>query len=310
MQWLEESRENPRFLAEYIANLSLHDALLEQEAEVDTDKMLARVNARIDADISIRQRRSRTFRFIGLAAGCVALFVMGIFFGMSRLRAQDAPEAGEMVAQTLKYVCTNKMDRTRSVVLADGTKVYLTPGSSIRYDVAGSPDSRTIRLDGEGYFDVARDSLRPLTVQTGNIAVKVLGTKFSVSSGSDNPNTEVMLESGSVRVLSPEGHNLVNLIPGQAVRYIASEDVLSVSKVSSKAYLAEHFNLVSLVGVTIDEIINSLEASYDVKLSARQPVDRVKKYHFQYLENEPIDDVLTVLEFLSGTRCETINQTN
>jgi hypothetical protein len=94
--------------------------------------------------------------------------------------------------------------------LPDGTKVWLNAASSLTYPISfGWLKERRIELNGEAYFEVAKDKLHPFLVQSKTQTVKVLGTRFNISAYSDDQFTNTTLLEGSVLV------NQVTLKPGQ-----------------------------------------------------------------------------------------------
>ena len=105
---------------------------------------------------------------------------------------------------------------TYRVRLPDGSVIWLNSASSITY----SPNllikgKRTVKLTGEGFFDVAKDAVHPFVVQTGNQEVEVLGTHFNINSYQDEPTIATTLIQGSVRVSSNGNQKLIH--PGQQV---------------------------------------------------------------------------------------------
>ena len=69
------------------------------------------------------------------------------------------------------------------IVLSDGTHVFLNSGTSFTYPIEFiKGKSREVFLDGEAYFDVVKNSENPFIVNTGALSVRVLGTKFNLSS--------------------------------------------------------------------------------------------------------------------------------
>ena len=81
-----------------------------------------------------------------------------------------------------------------AITLADGTKVWLNSGSVMSYPATFGNENRTVRLDGEGYFDVATDRERPFMVHTAMLEVKVTGTKFNVQAYPDEGISVSLLE--------------------------------------------------------------------------------------------------------------------
>ena len=107
-----------------------------------------------------------------------------------------------------------------AVALPDGSAVTLAPGSALSYRRGLSGDERRAELEGEGYFDVARDG-RPFVVGTFNAEVEVLGTAFDVLAwpGAASAETAVALVEGSVRLRPAHaGAGGVVLEPGEVAR--------------------------------------------------------------------------------------------
>ena len=334
LEWMEASPDNPRYMADLVANISYHDALTDEELESRQDAMMQRLNARIDAggemienrlnrnwgesedreweknwrrngdgNLGGNQERSgakrRGIRW-ALAAVAAAAAVAAVVF----LNTHGSGCVGTQPVDTLQLCLANNGTSVKTYLLADNTKVFLKPGSEISYNVSGLEDSRQLRLRGEAYFDVARDSLRPFIVHTENISVKVLGTAFTVSSIPGRPDTEVVLERGKVRILSPEGTSMLDLKPNQSARYSSAEGVVDVESCYAKAFVASHFNLVSLEDATLAEIVSALEDSFETEIGVRDVKRPQERYYFNYLKTDSLDDILSVLEFITGANCE------
>ncbi len=87
--------------------------------------------------------------------------------------------------------------------LPDGSTVWLNSDSKISYPDKFDQNSRTIEFSGEGYFDVVKDSLRPMIVNTNkNFKIMVLGTKFNVRSYDNDDEAQTTLYSGSLNIVS------------------------------------------------------------------------------------------------------------
>lgn len=282
--------------------------LADPERERNEEEMLDLMRMRIDEDVfESRSRRRLWSRFapmVSLAVACIALFLI---FNPLRLGRQEEAEEMEYL-----YSFTNTKQVVASLELGDMSKVLLKPGARIQYNVSGLEDRRLVKLTGEAFFDVARDSLRPFMVDTDDIGVEVLGTAFSVSSGDASHDTEVVLERGSVRILSPEGAPLVTIAPGQKAVFDAAGGGLRVESVNAVAYVAENYNLITLNNATIAEIVGSIEDTFGVDIAFEQKAGDTRKFVFSYSVTDSVDDILSILEFISGVRLElhstTLNQ--
>ncbi|MFN0257293.1 FecR family protein [Pedobacter ureilyticus] len=109
-----------------------------------------------------------------------------------------------------------------TVVLPDGSKVWLNAGSSLRYPIAFGASGRSVTLMGEGYFEVAhiqtKEGRMPFTVTVRRHngeqeLVKVLGTQFNINAYDDEPTIKTTLLKGSVRI--DAGGKSALLKPGQ-----------------------------------------------------------------------------------------------
>ena len=88
----------------------------------------------------------------------------------------------------------------KEITLSDGSTVWLNASSTLSYN---EKSPRTLNLDGEAFFEVAKDTHNPFTVTTpDNIKVKALGTSFNVKSYSAHSYTETILYTGKVAITS------------------------------------------------------------------------------------------------------------
>ncbi|MBO9571340.1 MAG: FecR family protein [Chitinophagaceae bacterium] len=86
------------------------------------------------------------------------------------------------------------------VILPDGTKVWLNAVSSITYPTVFTDENRTVTINGELYFEVAKNIHKPFIVKVANQQITVLGTEFNVNAYTDEPVLKTSLIEGSVRV--------------------------------------------------------------------------------------------------------------
>jgi ferric-dicitrate binding protein FerR (iron transport regulator) len=110
-----------------------------------------------------------------------------------------------------------------TLILPDGTKIWMNSGSRIRYPEKFAPEDRTIYLEGEAFFDVTHNPKRPFIVKTSDINIKVYGTRFNVKSFPEESIIETALVSGSVEIerTNSQGKvlNNIRMQPNQIVSY-------------------------------------------------------------------------------------------
>lgn len=108
------------------------------------------------------------------------------------LSKETKPEESKMNEMVVPY------GKRSQVTLEDGTKVWLNAGSRLAFPTKFTGKKREVFLEGEGYFEVAHNKDQPFLVNTGEVDVKVLGTKFNISAYQNDELTETVLLEGQV----------------------------------------------------------------------------------------------------------------
>lgn len=297
LEWLKSSDENKRFFTNLMANMSLHDAISDRNLRDDSDNMLTRLNSRIDAEEGT-SGNFRKFKFAWkYAVGIAAALLLGVFL----LKDSKLPVFNRMPMEVVQ----NTTSEVEPLTLDDGSKVWLKPHSMISYNVSGVESKRIVKLQGEAYFDVARDEQRPFTVQTRNIGVRVLGTAFTVISAENR--AEVVLERGSVRILSPKGESMVTLSPNQKATFNSTTGDISIKPVYAASYVTQQYNLIAMYDATLSQIINNIQNRFGVTIKY-EPDNSGKQYNLSYLRTDSLETVMSIVEYMTGVKYKVINK--
>ena len=255
------------------------------------------LHARIDADASPhRSKRARIVRWAGWSAAAmlgVALVVGGYLVGHDMHKA----------AMESYYTFTNTGRKPESLRLLDGTQVWLAQGSTLSYGKTFSPHDRTVKLDGEAFFDVASDRDHPFFVKTNTVVVKVVGTSFNVKMYKDTDDTEVVLERGVVKLQFGDNDNMITMQPGQKIYYSSASHDISISEVNVEYLMLLKYGMISMSDVRVAEIIRKVEEIYSVDIETVAPLDDDRLYNFNFLKSNTLDDVLDIIEKMSGVKC-------
>ncbi len=180
--------------------------------------------------------------------------------------------------------------------LEDGTIVWLNAGSKFSCQPGFSQKNRQVTLEGEGYFEVARNEKLPFIVNAKEIDVKVLGTKFNVKAYSDDQEIAVTLAEGSVNMVDKAAPaNSVIMVPQQQAVYNKLTGKTEVRKVSTDAICqwttgAHFFNEVSF-----EEIAGQLEKAFDVTFIFRNPERRKLRFYGEFRSTDTLNDILTIM---------------
>ncbi|MGN0280743.1 MAG: FecR family protein [Prevotella sp.] len=130
---------------------------------------------------------------------------------------------------TESYTINIPVGKSYTIVLADGTQVWMYTGSRLTYPSQFIGDERNVYLYGEAYFKVAKDAEHPFVITTENAEVRVLGTELNVSCYNAS-SSHVALITGSAEVKAKSSDSFVRLVPGQGATITASSDVTVASE--------------------------------------------------------------------------------
>jgi ferric-dicitrate binding protein FerR (iron transport regulator) len=175
---------------------------------------------------------------------------------------QAAAETG-----TLLTKITNKGRNLKMVELADGTKIWMNPGTTITYNKRNFAGSlRQVSLIGEAYFNVTHDVKKPFQVRAGKLTTTVLGTSFNIEAYENEAETRVMLVTGSVRVNAGKSQEMLR--PGQLLGFSRKNEQVNVKSVdiSDKQELFTHGKLV-FENLPLKEALKRVERTFELKIS-------------------------------------------
>ncbi len=132
--------------------------------------------------------RNPVVNILKYAAIIVFALAGGYFLSQNKLGAELA----------MNEIVVPRGNRT-SVTLPDGSLVWISNGSKLIYPENFSGDTRNVRLEGEGFFEVAHDTEHPFIVSVGQEKIKVLGTKFAVVAYPEDDLVKTELISGEIQ---------------------------------------------------------------------------------------------------------------
>ncbi|MEZ5984757.1 MAG: FecR domain-containing protein [Hyphomonas sp.] len=261
----EASPEKERAFADWLAaseenRLAYERAhrLWEGLAEVDgiEDLLTERDNVR-----KLPQRPALTRRLLlggGLAAGLACAAAVGL------VALQPAPVEEIMLVTARGEI--------KTFTLSDGSQITLGGASRVRGEFSGK--TRDLQLAaGNAYFDIARDENRPLTVDTGDVQVRVLGTRFDIKKRADR--VSVSVDSGHVRVTAGNLTETRDLLAGDKIVSTAAMRLGAVEGFDPEKELSWRSGRLSFVDAPLRDIVADMNQYSDrpVRLGPGAPAD-------------------------------------
>lgn len=201
-------------------------------------------------------------------------------------------------SQKLVYnILTIPNGKKFQVVLSDGTTVHLNAGSSFKYpeNFIDSENRQVYLLEGEAYFEVAKDARHPFVVNSNAINVRVLGTEFNLSSYPEDEAINTVLIEGAVCIYGKkEIYNKaasLELKPGYKASWDKDKKDIIVEEVDTKIYTAWKDGELIFKNTQFKNIIKKLERHFNVSI-----INNNTKLNEQYFDAkfdiETIEQVL------------------
>lgn len=239
--WAEASEEN---MQEIIKERKYFDLLLIQEKK----------NNRLHTSSSKIYRLNNIIKYVAT----VAILVM-CGLQVYNLTKSDLETEMNMI--------TVPAGQRVNLLLSDGTNVWLNAGSKMKYpaSLAKGKNKREIILDGEGYFEVAKDAKRPFVVQTDKYDIEVLGTKFNVDAYKDDPSFSAALMEGSIQISDKcDLSNKILLQPLQKADYVDGQ--LVIEKIDNYDIYRWKEGLLCFENIAFNDLMKEFEKTYDIQI--------------------------------------------
>ena len=179
------------------------------------------------------------------------------------------------------------------MVLADGTRVMLNAETRLRFPEAFGDGERRVFLEGEAYFEVAKESERPFWVDFREGTVRVLGTQFNVKAYGGEEAVATLVH-GKVEVA--RGQEAVVLQPGEQCRIAAGEaHALIVGKADLMSTLAWKNGEFVFKDASLEQVIDELARWYNVEMMYDHSLFRESRVHIYMNRSQTLDEALDML---------------
>lgn len=240
-------------------------------------------------DIMRQLRRRKIRRFIAYAAAIlipVILFV-GLFM---RIESQVDLLADDGYDEV--YVPHGER---MQLLFQDGSKVHLNSGSRIRYPKKFGLSERKVYLEGEAWFEIAKNKHRPFIVDLACMDIKVLGTTFDVKAYPEEEAIFVALETGSIELQSESFHSY-QMQPGEKAVYNKVSGRCEVLRSHDvKIYSAWRRNVLVFKSAPLANVMKTLARAYNASFEVKDST--VLRYTYTITTDSPaLTTVLKELE--------------
>lgn len=248
-------------------------------------------------------RATRSYLRLRKPLGAAVALVVA---ALALLWLYPSAERNPAVASEAKVFVTKEGQRV-VIRLTDGTRVHLNVDSRLTRPAKFGMDRRVVHLEGEAFFEVAKDSTRPFLVHAGEATTRVLGTAFNVSAYPGDEGTTVVVEEGRVS-LHPEkpGAPLAAredavLMKSQMGKLLQSGEQVVRRDVDASQYLAWTEGQLVFEEAPLQKVTRTLERWYGLTItmdgSSAPPPGHLNAH---FAEDQPLSEVLRVVATAFG----------
>ncbi|MFK8102524.1 MAG: FecR family protein [Saprospiraceae bacterium] len=189
----------------------------------------------------------------------------------------------------------SSMDKSEFVEMEDGSKVWLNRHSQLSYLKEFGSHQRVVKLEGEAFFDIAKESSRYFVIETAATKIKVLGTSFNVSANPTKGETTVIVKTGKVRFENLTTGAAVELVANEKATYDHNSKTFKTTKNKSPNSLAWMSKELNFRKTPFPDLVTDLENYYGIEIDWKD--SNLKDCSYTSLFNDSsLEDIWTALE--------------
>lgn len=181
----------------------------------------------------------------------------------------------------------------KHIFLPDSSEIWINAGTTIKYPKEFTKEQRTVYLDGEAYFSVQKNISKPFIVETNNLSVKVLGTRFNVKAYTSDENVVTTLTSGKVEVTAD--NNSYILKPNEQLTFNTKTSTTIVDEVPPNETDAWLSGQLIFTDASFNDILQTLERKFNLSITNNTTIPPTKIYTVKFLKDEQLNDILNIL---------------
>ncbi|MEP1151688.1 MAG: FecR domain-containing protein [Balneola sp.] len=275
LEWLSKDSSNKEDMKEFekIWEASKHSDSLEDSFDTNIEWVVLQ-NRIEDDSVAFTNKPVNSSSWLSLynpllptLTRVAALFLISaligvFFFDRFYVPPSDSPEP------ILNEISMEKGHRG-GVTLSDGTKVYINSDSKIIIPNIFKDNVREVHLEGEAYFDVAKNPNKPFLIRTNGAVIEVLGTSFTIRNYPGDGVVQTVVEEGTVsfRPDTKKGEDGVILTAGNLGRLNLGSNIINTEQIEDIGfYLSWKDGYLKFKDESMKEVAKQLERKYDLEV--------------------------------------------
>lgn len=191
-----------------------------------------------------------------------------------------------------------------SLHLSDGSTLEVNSGTKISFPVKFAEDKRLLKIEGEAFFEIAKDKSRPFIIEAGELEIQVIGTSFNLKSYKNEGVIELGVKTGSVsitnKILSDSSlSNIFYLEPGDLMSFNVLENTFEKKKVDIDLLTSWTDETLVFNNKNLSEVATMLQRWYNIPVKLENDMLKNCEFIGEY-KNESLQNILEALKFSVG----------
>lgn len=228
-EWISRNKQNESYYINLL-NLIVSQDVSKEGRQYFSDQEIKEKLIEVNDKIRDKKRISPPRFYFASAVAAAILLLLSVLLNIYQFGSKEEPVKISSVEITPKTEVINTFYTERGVkgkiLLEDSTVVWLNSDSKIVYPEHFASDSRQVKFEGEGFFEVAKNTERPMVITTAKgMTVKVLGTKFHIKSYNNDDSEQATLFTGKIQ-LAKEVKGQSGRLEQRTIEMIPNETVI------------------------------------------------------------------------------------
>jgi len=318
LDWLEIGEENRKLFMQ-LKKIHL-EIMVNLDNSIDLDKAYDRFLLRVsNAEETSERSHGRARRRFLQVLKYAAILIIIPFIGLA---AYYIGKKSHPLIAGRDFEIDVPYGGKSSVVLLDGTNIWLNAGSHLRYDKNFDHKTREVYLEGEALFNVKKNHV-PFIVHTSHLDIHVTGTIFNVKSYPDENEIETTLIEGNIQVVTESSKKPISIKPNQMLCYrkkLNASELVPVLKektstIKNAEVIPDNITLIYkdvdirdavswrsgalyIENETLESLVKKLERKFDVTFKFED--EELRNYSYSgTLLDLPLEQVLQALKITS-----------
>lgn len=288
-QWGSENEDNLRFIE------NLQKIWKEETPEPILVNSEAKANEIWEKGMQSQEKKRFGKSLLKYAAVFLILLTgsLALFFVKYSEKDPIKNNLAEMPSYIFKE---NSAGQKTKIFLPDGSYAYLNSSSNMKYLAGFDSLERRIFIEGEAFFEVAKDPTKPFIVVSNGIETVALGTSFNVNAFDEN-QVKISLVEGSVKIYPTDNESMSSILsPGNEL----------IVNPETQTFLEQAFDLEEAIGwkegklvfnhASLNEVVEKLERWYGVDIQVKGKIP-TKWIVTTVYENQSLKNILTDLQY-------------